>query len=236
MKKLMVLAVCVLLSGALAANGTLAFPNISEVFSDLSKLLGLNGLPEDNSIFKVELVSQIRDENGNLVRTTEAPMLMPAVSSGELKTVATAVGGKTYSLWESKNGITDKFVSVANRSVVDTAAEPPVAHDAYFRIAFAVQEEAFPFLHLNFNNADYAWSDWKEIEIDGRAYRMIVATYGTALAVGEVSPAALLQVALDRQTTNDDAEKIAGDFIRIQVLAIDSAPNAALPLENLNPF
>ena len=251
MKKLiMVLAVCLLLSGTLAASGTLAFPNISEVFSGLINLLGLdNGMPtEDETIFKVELVSQARDGSGNLVRTTEVPMLLPAVSKDDLEAVSTDVDGKIYSLWESRNGIADKFVSVANRSVVDTKAEPPVPHDAYFRIAFAVQEEAFPLLYLNFNREDYEWTDWKEIKIDGRAYRMIVATYDKPLAVNEVSPAALMQVALDRETTSADADKIAGDFIQIQVMAIDSAPfneknmtasealNAALPLENLNPF
>ena len=259
MKKfIMVLAVCVLLAGVLAANGTLALPNVSEVFTVLTELLGTDdGVPtEDEAIFDVELLSQARDSNGKLVEMSTSPMLLPSVTADELKaTEAVNVDGRTYSLWASGNkGIVDKFVSVVNKTTVKNTAEATesasVTHDACFRIAFAVQEEAFPFLYLNFNRADYEWTQWKNISIDGRAYRMIVATYPEALAVGETSPAALMQVALDRETTSADADRIAGDFLQIQVLAIDSAPfknaegiyspedalNAALPLENLNPF
>ena len=263
MKKfIMILAVCVLLVGILATNGTFAFlNNISNIFSDLTSILGIdNGTPEnDEGQFKVELALQTRDGSGGLITTNEIPVLLPAVYSDDYAwpTVATKVGDRTYSLWQNGsgvNGIVDKFVSVTNMSEKTEDSD----HDAYFRIAFAVQEEAFQLLHLNFNENrdDYEWTAWTKIQIGGRDYRMIIATYQKALAAGETSPAALLQVALDKKTTNEDAEKITSDFLQIQVMAVDAtlfnavpttdggtktytaqeALDAALPLANLNPF
>ena len=259
MKKLiMVLTVCIVLGGVLATNGTFAFlnnVNVTEIFSDLLELLGAdNGTPQnDESLFKVELVLQTRDSSGELTTTSEVPMLIPAVYADNYgwKTHEAHIDGETYYLWTTEdgiNGIVDKFVSVVNKSEVDMSAESPIYREAYFRIAFAVQQEAYDFLHLNFNEVDYTWSDWKQISINGRSYQMIVATYTKPLAVNETSPAALMQVALDKKTTSADAEKISSDFLQIQVMAIDATPfketdctveqalDAALPLNSLNPF
>lgn len=57
MKKAMLLAVCLILAGLLAVNGTFALPDISEIFAPLTDLLGEFGSPVANTDeFDVSLV------------------------------------------------------------------------------------------------------------------------------------------------------------------------------------
>ena len=64
MKKVMLLAVCLILAGLLAVNSTFALPDIDKVFATLTELLGSLAAPtEDPTQFNVSLVYTGSDEN-----------------------------------------------------------------------------------------------------------------------------------------------------------------------------
>lgn len=239
MKKILVVALCVLMAGALTANGTFAQTqnDIADFFRDLTNILGITEPePQNEDEFKVTLKSYQRDGNGNLVEMepSQTPTLYPAMHDQiNWENIASVlepvtVGGISYSLFDEDKirGAVDKFVSVYNASVSDVsdpANENP--NDAYFRIAIAVHKDAFRHLHLNLNrNAEhYDWEDrYVPINIGNEEFYMLVGTYLHALPANTASPPALLQVVLDKDTTSEDVRKIPANFLQIQVMAVDA--------------
>lgn len=224
MKKIFTLSLCLLLFGLLTVNGTFAFPNINEIFADLTQYIEafvdrFNPNPEqDTTQFEVGIVSLARGENG-LEPTDEQPLFFPAFTPGALTMTTYTDGDYTYPMW-SGLGISDRFVAVKNLS--EKTQERP--NNAYFRVAVALQKEAADiiYLHFNGNQQDFKPSEWNDIKIGGRDFCMIVYTYLHALPAGEISPAALLQVAVDKKATNEDFEKLSSDFLQIQVMAINA--------------
>lgn len=242
-KKAMILAVCLALVGMLAVNGTLA-QTVEGIFQTITTALGLVDAPErDETQLDVSLVSHYR-QGGQLVQGSTSQSLVPMAHDWETK-VATTVGGATYQLWDA--AALDKFTAVKN---VGSDGDK----DAYFRLAFAVDANIHSKLKLNFtDDACYAWTDWTDISIGGRPFKMIVATYTKALAPGQVSPPVLLQVAMDKSATNEDYAKISSDFLQIKAMAVDADAlvndeqtprpsaeetlNATIPLnDGFNPF
>ena len=211
-KKAMILAVCLALVGMLAVNGTLA-QTVEGIFQTITFALGLVDAPErDETQLDVSLVSHYR-QGGQLVQGSTSQSLVPMAHDWEKK-VAINVGGTTYQLWEA--AALDKFTAVKN---VGSNGDK----DAYFRLAFAVDANIHSKLKLNFtDDTCYAWTDWTDISIGGRMFKMIVATYTEALAPGQVSPPALLQVAMDKSATNEDYAKISSDFLQIKAMAVDA--------------
>lgn len=215
-KKAIIVAVCLVLVGFLAVNGTLA-QELGNIFKTIANIA--NGTPENNETqLKVVLVNQ--DRNGIAVSDTT---LYPVYCADDYDwaTVPTNVNSGTYDLWDSTqvSGVLDKFVRVQNVSTGEGAK------DACFRLAFAVDAQIFSKLKLNFNRSsgDYLWeNDWRGITIDGRAYQMIIATYQQVLEPGEVSPPALLQVALSRNVSSADLANLDQNFLRTMVMAVDA--------------
>ena len=208
-KKAMILAVCLALVGMLAVNGTLA-QTVEDIFQTITTALGLEAPERDETKLDVSLVSHYR-QGGQLVQGSTSQSLVPMAHNWDVK-VATTVGGAAYQLWDA--AAIDKFTAVANRSP---------QKDAYFRIAFAVDANIYCKLKLNFtDDTCYFWSDWVDISIGGRPFKMIVATYTQALEHGQVSPPSLLQVAMDKSATNEDYAKISNDFLQIKVVAVDA--------------
>ena len=239
-KKAMILAVCLVLVGLLAVNGTLA-QTVEDIFVTITTKLGINAPQRDEAQLDVALVAYHRQGDA-LVQGSGSQALMPMSCNWDEK-VATSVGGTTYDLWPT--GALDKFSAVKNSSPTK---------DAVFRMAFAVDAYIYGKLQLNFTkNKAYQWSKWKEISIDGRDFMMIVATYTGVLRPGEVSPPVLLQVGMDKSATNEHYARLSSDFLQIQALAVDADAlvtdsetprpsavetlNTTMPLnEGFNPF
>ncbi|MBE5794985.1 MAG: hypothetical protein E7323_09940 [Clostridiales bacterium] len=248
-KKAIVVAVCLVLVGFLAVNGTLA-QELGNIFKTIVDAVSGAAPTSNETLLKVELVNQ--DRYGNTLTNIN---LSPVYCADGYNWVRkqTNVGGQVYPLWDAAEvqGAQDKFVRVQN------AATGVDAKDACFRVAFAVDARIFnnDKLMLNFNDAErnFVWSDWRGITIDGRAYQMIIATYQQFLEPGEFSPPALLQVALSRNVSSADLANLDQNFLRTMVMAVDADTltpeggprpsaidtlNTTLPIDEItfNPF
>lgn len=218
-KKAIIVAVFLVLVGFLAVNGTLA-QELENIFKTIANIANIaNGTPENNETqLKVVLVNQ--DRNGNAVSDTT---LYPVHCADDYAwaTVPTNVNSGTYDLWDSTqvSGALDKFVRVQNVSTGEGAK------DACFCLAFAVDAQIFSKLKLNFNRSsgDYLWENaWSDITIEGRPYKMMIATYMHALAPNAISSPALLQLALQKDVSNADLAGLGQDFLRTMVMAVDA--------------
>lgn len=237
MKKILALAACLMLLGAITVNGTFAF-SLSEFFANVF------GGPTPATQAQLDVKTLIQMRSGNTLVAEQGQMLIPANLPDNLNAAKheTNVNGKPYHLW-TFDGAVDKFISVKN----DTAQSAD-AHSAYFRTAISVRctsDEVFNKLRFNLNATDFDWTDWKKTGSDTYT---IVATYLDALAPGEISPAMMLQIALDKSMTNEEMEKFGADFeINVYTAAIDAetfkkqddtpmsaqeALNLALPIES----
>lgn len=128
---------------------------------------------------------------------------------------------------------------------------------ACFRLAFAVQDtSAWEQLDFTFSaDESFVQSDWMKITVGNTPYYMKVFTYTGTLDAGKSSPTVSITIAMDKDVTTAQIEQFRSDFLKTQVLAIDStafltapegqtapyvsaekALDAALPLTNFNPF
>lgn len=213
MKKALVAALCVMLVGFMMVNGTLAdlLNDASEIFVDFANSLGKATV---DSQFDVDLVNV----------------------------------GKIEQLYPG--GTATHTVRVDNKCSLG----------ACFRLAFAVQNTSA------WNQLDFAFAagtgfqeegDWRDITIGGVAYKMKIFTYTETLAANSQSPTVSIAITMDKTVTSAQIEEFQADFLKTQVLAIEAdvflsankdakstplydtpiaALNAALPLDNFNPF
>ena len=244
-KKAIIVAVCLVLVGFLAVNGTWA-QGLENIFKNIASIK--DSAPEtDETLLNVELVFQ--DRNG---APLNSPTLYPVHCADDYDwaTKEQTISFGTFPLWDTAEaaGALDHFVRVHNTLTTDGAK------DACFRLVFAVDANIYGKMMLNFNqDSAFQWSDWRSVTIAGRPYQMIIATYQNALKPGELSPPALLQVAMRGDVSNADLAKLDTHFLRTMVLAVDADTltgedgirpdvnetlNAALPINepSFNPF
>lgn len=128
---------------------------------------------------------------------------------------------------------------------------------ACFRLAFAVQQtSAWNQMHFTFAaDESFVQSDWMKITVGTAPYYMKVFTYTGTLDAGKSSPTVSITIGMDKNVTTAQIEEFRGDFLKTQVLAIESATflnaienrtapyasaldalDAALPLGTFNPF
>ncbi|MBQ9944553.1 MAG: hypothetical protein IJO67_09360, partial [Clostridia bacterium] len=259
-KGIVIVAVCLILVGLLSVNGTLA-NTVNRIF----RIINGKDQPEQNEqMLQVKLINETFAADGSgLTEMNGMPNITPAYYPDKFDwdndKDDVIIDGQAYALWnETLRSPVSKVVSVQNMAVEEGAK------DAYFRVAIAVDANIFHLLKINFNKAEdshYIWADkWMDITVDGRAYKMMVATYTEALEPGEKSPPFMLQVAMDKTATNEDYAKIDNHFMRITAMAVDADTltdandldakgpsaerpsavetlNATVPVdENLNPF
>lgn len=197
MKKTMLLAVCLILAGLLAVNGTFAF-SMTEVVGDLFATLtdwftGEPAKPYEGGGFEVGIAYV--DVEGNKLTNTTPPQLLPG-------------------------GTVERRIAVHNSSTADGEA----SKSAYFRIAFAVQKEIAGQLTFSINETDYVWKQFPNtIRIGNADYQLVVATYLDALPVGVTSPAALQSVTLKADTTSEQISSVTSEWLQVQVLAVNAA-------------
>jgi len=220
MKKLLALAVCLMLLGTVTVNGTFASDfSISDFFQTIAEKIF--GEPKtDSSQLDVETTVKMRGQDGKLVDESEPQMLVPLNQPAgwyQEKTV-TPVGEREYKLW-TEPGVIDKFICVTNKTEADKGK------DAYFRTAISIRcssETVWNNLKINLNEdtSEYQWSGWKN---HGEWYTN-VATYLKPLAPGETSPAMMMQLALvnSREMTNELMTTFGSEFtIEMHTVAID---------------
>ncbi|MBP3649392.1 MAG: hypothetical protein J6K73_06375 [Clostridia bacterium] len=212
----------------------------------LALCLALAGLLAVNGTFAAEFTQTVSEVVSTLFKTVQGlahpePTVDPSVFSMSL-VYPDNNSSELPMLFPGSE--VERKIAVRNDSSENTA---------YFRIAFAVQAEAFPYMTLSFNNdGTYAWlNEWRNITIGGRDYKLMIGTHSNPLEAGKTSSAALLSVAMSETVTSEQMVQIDEDFLQVQVLAINAndfdentyttakaALDAALPIDStdFNPF
>lgn len=223
-KKGIIVAVCLILVGLFAVNGTLA-QGIEGLFRTI---FGTNEAEVDTTQLDVELVYQkhVVDNAGNVSfeTVTDLPMLYPAhyPENYTWTTKSVPIGNDVYQLWDDKavTGVVDKFVSV--RNVAEKAA--------FVRIYIAVKNDATAQEYLKVNIGLSNAGDDKyitavhqnDITIGGAAYKLYAFDYKEKLSPNAVTPPITLQVAVDKRANNAELAALGNEFLQIHALAIES--------------
>lgn len=199
-KWLMVIAL--VMSLTMATAGTLAYLTDSD--KDVNTM----------TLGRVEIVQneQERTEDGTLDQFTQDKPAYPAVGPIEWADEGVEVNGEEYKVFsdELKNVI-DKIVTVTNTG----------KSDAYVRTIVALEAPDYDpndLIHVNVNDDGLTQTAWQPIDFDGVKYVYSVFTYEKALAPGETSVPSLMQLFLDKKTTNEDVAKF-GDTWDVLVLS-----------------
>lgn len=214
----------------------------------LALCLALAGLLAVNGTFAAEFTQAVSETVSQLFKTVgELINPEPTAAPSSFKVSVVYLDDSSTEEQVLFPGSTvERRVAVKNES----AALP-----AYFRIAFAVQEEAFSCVTLDFSKGSaYTWlGQWRDITIGGQDYKLMIGTYTDALEAGATSPASLLSVAMNKNVTSEQMGRLGRDFLQMKVLAINAddfvlsddtqmsateALDKALPIDdaNFNPF
>ena len=133
----------------------------------------------------------------------------------------------------------------------ETAVRNDGTDPVYFRLVYAIQYDEISWNKLDIDFvANEAYYDkevnWLDTTIDGTPYKLAVFTYKSALDTGITAPAVKITINMDFGFTTEEINRLRPDFLRTQVLAIETglfagmtaeeALNHALPLSNFHPF
>ena len=188
LKKVLLMGTAYVLVAALAVAGTLAY--LTSTDSDVNVMTLGN--------VKIEQVEQERDANGDLVNFTQGKPAYPAVGPVEWATEGVEVNGEKYKVFtEDLKNVVDKIITVNNTG----------KNDAYVRTIVAIEApngDPSDLIHLNYNGTDVTASDGFIKNVDGVDYYVVTYTYKEAIKAGEKSAPSLMQVFLDKETTNED--------------------------------
>ncbi len=201
MKKILSIALVVVLLAGIAVSGTMAYLQDSD--SDVNVMTLGN--------VQIEQIEQERDADGKLVTFKQAKPAYPAVGPIEWAGEGVDVNGIKYKVFtdELKN-VVDKIVTVKNTG----------KSDAYVRTIVAIEAPDYDrnnLIHVNFNG-DLDKTSWTPVDIDGVQYVYSVFTYNDALNPNEISAPSLMQLFLDSKATNEDVAKF-GDTWEVLVLS-----------------
>ena len=227
MKKALLAGLCFVLVSFALVNGTFALPDLrvlENAFADLTNILGeALGLPQlGGTVVDVELVSDNATKN-----------LYPGASASRASYV-------------SNNGTGDVYFRLVYAVQYDAESWPKLDID------FTVDENFFAEERSSTNSLNangYDAEGWKNITIGETPYKMKVFTYKHALPAGGSSPDVTISIAMDTDITSEQMARYGSDFVKTQVLAIETtafaakditdataALDRALPLNKLNPF
>lgn len=206
MKKIIAMALALVLVAGLSIGGTLAY--LKDQDSDVNTMTMHN--------VHIEQVEQERNASGELTNFTQDKPAYPVVGPIEYADEKITINGGEYELFtpELKN-VVDKIVTVKNTGTTD----------AYIRTIVAIEApdgDPNDLIHININDGmedkKVAHSPVGIVSIDGVKHYCAVFTYNEALAVNAVSAPSLLQVFLDSKADNDYCNQF-GETWDIQVLS-----------------
>ena len=234
-----IIAVCFILIGFLAVNGTLAsavdqlITGVGQLFQEVTNYLGEVLSPESDSVsLQVNIVNQARSSGDNeaagvtLIPADEGMMLLPGNYPDGFDWRATetvVIDGIEYVFWDDDLvlGTQERFISARNDSQNGSTA----AADAFFRIAFAIRNDDVARNTIVFNvNTVHPAYDYASmpIQIGGTDFMMHVFTYRGKLAPGELAPPIAVQAALLKTVDNAQLQQLGGDFLQVKVTSIDA--------------
>ena len=238
MKKILAVALALVLTAALAIGGTTAL--LQDEASAVNVMTLGNVKIQQHEYQRAEGVAHNAGEagagngiqKGDLVPFEQNQPLFPAVPSGELPYTAEPEdlfywGEYVYSgtagngLWNDSKlqNVLDKMVFVEN-----TGRSP-----AYFRTVLAFEcpegmeysEGSDKQFMMNTNGSSlYSWETIGYSNFNGTRYLIMVATYSNALAPGNTAHPSLLQVVMTHHVTNADCEKLGETY---EILALSQA-------------
>jgi len=232
MKKILSVALVVVLLAGIAVSGTMAYLQDSD--SDVNVMTLGNVEIEQNEYQRATNAdgSYKTDSTGYVLESfTQGKPLLPCTEldangnpynhgAGDwdaTKVDMSQVGSQgLQKVFTSKNA-QDKIVTVKNTG----------KSDAYVRTWIALED---PFtegrLGVNVGNKDYYTQDpsWESVTIDGVQYSVSCFTYKEALKPGEVSTPSLFQVYLNYKATNEDMELLGDTY---EILAFSQAVQTA---------
>lgn len=235
-----IVAVCFILLGLLAVNGTLAgavdqlITGVGQIFQDVTGYFGELLKPESNSVsLQVDIINRTRSTGDNeassvtLIPADESMMLYPGHYPDGFDWQPTewvTIDGVPYLLWDDDKvlGSQDRFISISNVSQDGTVK----AAGAYYRVAFAVRDDeiARQTIFFNVGAAHPAYDyDAIPIQLDGVDFMMHVFTYRGELAPGETAPAIAVQAALVSTVDNEQLSRLGGNFLQVKATAIEAA-------------
>ena len=194
-KKIIALAIAASTLAVAAIGGTMAY------FTDTDSAENVM------TIGKIDIVQNEYEWGADgLIEFTQDKPLFPYVGNLAWADPDTYGNDENYRRFAMDNVI-DKYVTVTNTG----------KNDAYVRTFIALEmgdgyniDEA-PFIGVSFNNANtnaWVWEKDFVIEINGCTYAVMSAVHTRAIAPDEETIPSLLQVYLDKEATQEDADVI----------------------------
>lgn len=229
-KKILAIVLCIGMLAIAVAGGTMAY------FTDTDDIT--NVMAAGSVEIEQHEQERTKDAEGNftgeLQDFTQNQPIFPAVGeeawSDDKNETGIVVGNIEYKAYHSglKN-VLDKIVTVENTG----------KSDAYIRTIVVLEAPDYDAKNLinvnvNLNEDVVSWSAWTPVDMNDTQYIYSVCTYLDSVAAGETTEPSLVQIFLDRATTNEDVEEY-GDSWEVLVLsqAVQAAgfPNAATALD-----
>ena len=240
MKKILSIALVVVLLAGIAVSGTMAY--LQDTDSDVNVMTLGNVSIEQHEYQRAEGVAYNAGEagagngikKGDLVAFKQGQALLPAVPKNNAGGDYTAEGTDLFywgdyvytgtagnGLWNDNNlsNVMDKMVFVENTGKSDAYFRTIIAYECPEGITIGEPAQGAEIM-VNVNGSDlYIWeNNIGYITVDGIRYAVVVATYKDALKPGDQAHPSLLQVVMTHHATNEDM-KLLGDEYTILVLS-----------------
>ena len=228
MKRILVMAVSVLLVVTLAIGGTVAYLTDTENETNTFEVGKVDIVQIEQERPEGTDGEQTGDYNVDLGNFTDDRRLLPSYDFKKDADGNLVIPKNDAGLWsESRLGDIDKIVTVENKG--DEAA--------YIRTIFAFEdtEGVDAFIHKNYNSNE-AVGTWEAIggtaTIEGVPYKIYVFTYKEALAAPvdgqrSISAPSLKQIAMDASVGNETIEAIEAIDSKYTVLVATQAVQAS---------
>ena len=221
----LILILSLVLALTMSLGGTLAY--LTDTDADVNTMVLGN--------VKIAQNEQMRDENGELVEYQDKPALPAVYTSEAWADEKVTISGEEFKFFapEMKN-VNDKIVTVTNMGNTK----------AFVRTIIAIEAPAGfndDLVHVNVNDTKgITASGWSYATTEaGVRYVYNIFTYTDALAAKATSLPSLMQVFLDKDTTNEDVAKLGEEWEIIalsQAVQADGFADAKTALEEAFPF
>ena len=213
----LLLIVSIVLAMTMSLGGTLAY--LQDTDADINVM----------TVGRVSITQNEQERNaaGELVAFTPNKPALPAVGPIEWADEGVVFNGTEYKVFTDKlKNVIDKMVTVTNTG----------NSDAYVRTIVAIEAPGFDsknLIHLNYNGTDCTQSGPVTVTIDNVDYVVFAYTYNEKLAANATSAPSLMQLFLDKNTTNEDVAAYGNTWevlVLSQAIQADGFADAATAL------